>query len=300
VRQIGTLPSSKDPNVFGDYLLSLGVTSRAVQSANGWAVWVHDEDKVDQARAELQAYEKNPDDPRYAGAGTAAQEARREEARRHREFRKNVRDMSGRYESLNFRGRPLTVILIAICIAVHLGTMVSKPAYYHIWDSLGFFPFAVLLNQHDLTGGLAAIHSGELWRLITPIFLHVGLLHLAFNMWATWILGTLIEYCRGTKTLLALTLLSGVTSNVGQYVYEVNFESQLTLFGGISGVGYALFGYIWMKSLRAPEHGMRIHPAAVRTMLLWLLLGFTGFLRMANGAHMAGLIVGVLFGLAGF
>ena len=48
------------------------------------------------------------------------------------------------------------------------------------------------------------------------------------------------------------------------------------------------------------ESGMMLHPSSVRWMLLWLLLGFTGILRMANGAHVVGLIVGMLFGLARF
>jgi GlpG protein len=301
LRQIGTLPSTTDPQVLGDYLLSQGVASRALQSAEGWAIWVLDEDKVESARAAFLAYQQNPDDSRYSGASSAAEAARREQARRDREYRKNVRDMRGQYDGLNFPRRPLTIILMAICIAVYIGTMVSRHSHFVIWDNLGFFSFAALVNRQDLSGGLAAIHAGEVWRLVTPIFLHVNLMHLAFNMWATWIEGTLIEYCRGTRTLAVLTFVSAVTSNVGQFIYEVNFDCQLNQFGGISGVGYALFGYIWMKSLYEPEHGMRMHPATVRMMILWLLLGFSGFgIPMANGAHVVGLIVGVLFGLARF
>ena len=43
---------------------------------------------------------------------------------------------------------------------------------------------------------------------------------------------------------------------------------------------------------------MILHPSTVRIMLFWLLLGFTGYRRIANGAHLVGLVVGILFGLA--
>ena len=56
MRQIGTLAKTMDPRIFGDYLLSLGVTSRAIESADGWAIWVHDEDRVPKARTELEAF----------------------------------------------------------------------------------------------------------------------------------------------------------------------------------------------------------------------------------------------------
>jgi GlpG protein len=304
LRQIGTLPKTIDPRVFGDYLLTLGVSSRAIPTADGWAIWVHDEDKVDRARAELLAYEKNPGDARYDSAVPLAEAARLKEERLNREFRKNVRQLSDTRQSLNFRSRPVTISLMAICIVVFLGQEMGRHSFEMILDKLGFFPLSV--DPTNLSGGLDAIRRGEVWRLITPMFLHFGLAHLLFNMWAILALGTLIEYCRGARTLLILTLVSAVASNVGQYLFDVNFTQQLVEFGGISGVAFALFGYIWMKGELEPHQGMRLHPSSVRIMLLWLVLGFTGVLgravglNLANGAHLVGLVVGVLFGLARF
>jgi GlpG protein len=98
-----------------------------------------------------------------------------------------------------------------------------------------------------------------------------------------------------------LVLLSAIASNVGQYIYVLNFDQRLHGWGGISGVGYAMFGYIWMKGRSEPEHGMMLHPSSVRLMLFWLMLGIIlPSMRMANGAHLVGLIVGMLFGLARF
>jgi GlpG protein len=301
LRQIGTLPDTADPRVFGDYLLSLGVTSRAVRSPEGWAIWVHNEDLLPRAREEFAAYRENPDDPRFRASAKVAEEVRRESVRLDKQYRKNVRDMTHTWDRLQFRRRPLTIALVVICVAIYLAGNLVPGLNEWLWDRLGFFSLSVLANRSEMARGLDDItRRGEVWRLLTPAFLHVNLLHLVFNMWATLIEGTVIEVRRGTKTLLVLVLVSAVVSNIGQYIYVINFYTVLRGWGGISGVGYALFGYLWMKGRFEPEQGMILHPSSVRTMLIWLLLGFTGFLPMANGAHVMGLVVGVLFGLARF
>jgi GlpG protein len=301
LRQIGTLPSTADPRVFGDYLLSQGVTSRAVRSPDGWAIWVHNEDLVPRAREEFAAYQQNPDDPRFRGSARVAEDVRRESARLDRQYRKNVRDVTGTWDRVQFRRRPLTVTLVAVCVALFIAGESSQRVGFWLWDHLGFFSSAVWRNPRELARGLDDITKhGQVWRLFTPALLHVHLPHLLFNMWATLVLGTLVEVRRGTRALLVLVLVSAVASNVGQYLYAVNFEQVLRGWGGISGVVYALFGYVWMKGLYEPEQGMILHPSSVRIMLLWLLLGFAGLFNMANGAHLMGLVVGVLFGLARF
>jgi len=300
LRQIGTLPGTTDPRVFGDYLLSLGVSSRAVPSGDGWAIWIHDEDHVAKAREELAAYERNPDDPRYRAAAGAAEDARRRSERLERQYRKNVRDVAGSWGGINARRRPLTVALVAACVAVFIAEGLDPRWKFWIIDHFRFFSLKTLARGGDMTHGLDDIHRGEIWRLITPAFLHGSVVHLVFNMWLTVVTGTLIETRRGTRTLLALVLLSAVASNVGQYIYVLNFDDQLTPWVGFSGVGYALFGYLWMKGQNEPEQGMMLTPSSIRLMLFWLLLGFAGFMNMANGAHAVGLIVGVLFGLARF
>lgn len=301
MRQIGTLPKTIDPHVFGDYLLSLGVTSRVVESKDGWAVWVHNEDQLAKASTELAAYEKAPDDPRYVESRRPADEARRQKDRLDRVYRKNVRDVSSQWGGLNARRRPLTVALVSICIVVFLAGLTSRRVKFELYDRLMFFPVAAPVSASDPASGLEAIQKGEAWRLLTPMFLHPGgWPHLIFNVWATSILGTLIETRRGTRVLAVLVLLTSVGSNVGEYLYEVFFTQDVRGWGGISGVVYGLFGYIWMRGQVEPEQGMILSPTSVRWMILWLLLGFTGFMPMANGAHVFGLVVGMLFGLARF
>jgi GlpG protein len=129
--------------------------------------------------------------------------------------------------------------------------------------------------------------------------MHFGPIHLLFDLWALSMFGTLIETRRGTRTLAILVLVSAIASNLGQFLYDLYFTGKIHLFGGMSGVVYALFGYVWMKGRLEPEQGMILHPSTVQTMLIWLALCMTGIIgNIANAAHVIGLVAGILCGLS--
>jgi GlpG protein len=301
VRQIGRLPKQEQAKRFSDHLLTLGITSRVDQGPDGAAIWVHDEDRVPQARQELEAFQQNPDDPRYHAAGTSAEAIRRQEVQRDKQFRKNFREMRDQWDRPNLRRRPLTFALIVISVAIYIGD--HWPGFpLDLTNVLAFSSYAIDARGQLHSRGLEDILHGQVWRLVTPIFIHFNQWHILFNMWALAAIGTVIEYRRGTRVLATLVLLSAIASNVGQYIYTLEFrQDHLAIFGGMSGVVYALFGYVWMKGRNEPEQGMILHPTSVRIMLLWLVLCMTGLVgNIANAAHVIGLVVGVLYGLAGF
>ena len=140
--------------------------------------------------------------------------------------------------------------------------------------------------------------QGQYWRLVTPIFLHFGLVHLAFNCLWLAILGARIEQLSGSLHLMALVLFTGAFSNIVQYGWSGTVN-----FGGMSGVVYALLGYIWIKGKFVPLAMLQLPQGILGFMLAWLLIGMTGFLEMAlgvgiaNGAHFGGLVIGMLLGL---
>ena len=179
---------------------------------------------------------------------------------------------------------------------------VSETWSFELRNRLSFSSLELGGNLRVLrTSGLNDILRGQVWRLITPIFLHSGILHILFNMWWLRDLGTLIEYRRGSMVLGALVLLSALASNVAEFAYEALRSPLPGWFGGMSGVVYALFGYVWMKGRFEPEQGMILHRQTVQLMIFWLLLCMTGVIGpIANVAHVVGLIVGMLFGLARF
>src|SRR4029079_18280365 len=127
----------------------------------------------------------------------------------------------------------------------------------------------------------------------------IPIIHLLFNMGWLTALGSMIEVRRSTLTLAALVLVVAVLSNLSEYAYMDRYLEKYYLFGGMSGVVYGLFGYVWMKSLYHPELGMNLHPSSVNIMLIWLVLCMTGALGpIANAAHTGGLVTGIVLGVS--
>jgi GlpG protein len=300
LRQIGKLPRSLDPSVFGDHLLARGMKARFDERPDGWLVWIYNEDHLEKARSELESYLKDPHDPAYAAAATSAQQVREREKKLDRQYRKNFREVTDLWSGLRVRRRPITMLLVAMAAVVFVlqqGSLGSK-----VMAALVISPPVPDPEGRWTNDGLQHVLNGEVWRLVTPIFIHGGLLHIAFNCWATIVEGTIIETRRGTARLAILVLVSAVISNLGQYFYmEQTNPGAPHLFGGLSGVGFALFGYLWMKGQYEPEQGMILHPNTVMTMLMWLVLCMTGAVgSIANAAHVVGLAVGIVFGVLRF
>jgi GlpG protein len=142
------------------------------------------------------------------------------------------------------------------------------------------------------------LSSQEWWRLITPTFLHFSLTHLIFNCLWIYILGSKIELIDGRGVFLTLFLISGLSSNLGQYFLTGDY-----LFGGLSGVVYGLLGYCFILDLENRGQRYDLPNTLYIFMFIWLLIGFTGLLKIfgfgnvANIAHLVGMIAGFILGL---
>ena len=306
MRQIGTVPKGLNPKALADYLLSLGMKTRVDERPEGWDVWIYNEDHFPQAREEFEGYLRQPDDPRYHRAAETAESIRRKEKELQKKFRKNFRDSSDVWGYPSFRQRPVSTILLIVCVIIFIGQNIPSGRWANIptgdslVDRLLFTTLTVDAQGQIHDRGMAPIEHGEVWRLFTPVLMHVNLIHLFFNMWWLRDLGTLIEVRRGTLRLAILALVAAAVSNYGQYLwYERTGEVAAAM--GMSGVIYALFGYVWMKGMYQPEQRMGVHPNTVNLMLIWLVVCMTGAIgRIGNAAHFVGLAVGVVAGLMGF
>ncbi len=192
---------------------------------------------------------------------------------------------------------PASVMLIALSVAVAvlsgLGEDLKVLTWLTLADLRGF--------DRSIETGLQALLRGEVWRLVTPIFIHFGILHLVFNMLWMKDLGPLIERRWSTRTLLALVLVSAVVSNLVQFVVNWDLRSGVryanALSGGMSGVVYALLGYVWIRGRFDPTAGIRLPPSIVWMMLGWLVACMTGILGpIGNSAHVVGLLIGAAWG----
>lgn len=136
----------------------------------------------------------------------------------------------------------------------------------------------------------------EYWRLITPIFIHFSLLHLIGNLCWWLYLGKQIEKKQGALTLFVLLIVSALCSNFMEY-----WVDQTNQFGGLSGVVFAVIGYVWIFGLFTKKIQTQLYlPNEFFILsLIWLIIGYLGFDifgAIANTAHLSGLICGLLLG----
>jgi GlpG protein len=185
-----------------------------------------------------------------------------------------------------FRPR-FTYGLVAVCVLIALVTRFGAD-----FDSI-----RPLLITNYVDAGLLEISQGQLWRLITPVFVHFGIMHLALNMLWLWQLGEIIEFTRGPRVLATLVLTSAMLSNVAEFYVSG------PLFGGMSGVIFALLGYLWVQGKFNPQFPLKLNPTLVTMVMVWFVVCWSGVLQLigihiANWAHTVGLACGALLGLA--
>jgi GlpG protein len=306
MRQLATLPGGQ-AEALADYLLTLRINTRLDQQPEGWVVWVCDEDQLPQARQELTAFLDNPTDTRYTAASRTANALRRQEEKVEEDYRRRqdaLREQMTQTPT-STGGRRLTGLLVVASLLVTFLTQFGdfKQPLTRYLTITGELPGAPL-DSRSLPELLAA---GEVWRLVTPIFIHFSIWHLLFDMYWLAVLGGHIEERRGPGRLLLLVLATAVLSNVAQYYLgHITWGGPAglvlrthALFGGMSGVVYGLFGYVWMKSRFEPRLGLRIDANTVIWMVAWFFLCMTGAVGpIANVAHGVGLVVGMVAGIA--
>ena len=196
-----------------------------------------------------------------------------------------------------WRAQPVTLAGILLSVLGAAIVMFDTRLEWLRW--LAFTDFRALPGGRlDFESVAATYARGECWRLLTPVFLHFGVLHLAFNSLWLWELGRRIERARGHLTLLALLVLTGAGGNIAQYLFDGG-----VMFGGMSGVIYGLLGYAWVWNRVSGAPGLVLPPGLMAVMLGWLLLCMSGLVEaigfgaIANAAHGAGLALGALLGL---
>lgn len=159
----------------------------------------------------------------------------------------------------------------------------------------------------------AVLAGGEWWRILTAMFVHVGILHLATNMWCLWNLGLLAEPLMGSVGVLAVYLLTGAAGNLMSTL--VNWLWPLHDAGGVAfpvgaGASGAVFGIagaliVLLKSTRLPVPAFELHKlrrSVIYFAAVNLVLGFsinfgshfTG-ISIDNMAHLGGFTCGLLF-----
>ncbi|WP_372965260.1 rhomboid family intramembrane serine protease [Marinobacter sp.] len=196
------------------------------------------------------------------------------------------------------RHAPFVIAVIALALIMVWLTGMGKNALTVQMMAVDprLFPWEAFETLQGRVEALAStLAAGQVWRMITPDFLHFSWTHIIFNSVMLWFLGSQVEWMDGRARLIALFVASSLVSNVLQYLVSG------PLFGGLSGVVYGILGYCWLSQQRRPR--FQFPPALVTFALVWMVVGFTpipewiGLGSIANEAHLGGFLAGLVVAL---
>jgi len=178
---------------------------------------------------------------------------------------------------------PMTKTIIVSCVIIFILGMINKPL------DRSYAPFFISVRPGSL---FSEVMAGEFWRLWTPMLLHFSFLHIFFNLLWVKDIGSALEEQESTRTMIILTLIYGLLTNVAQYLVVG------PSFGGMSGVVFAYLGQMWMRAKFDPEVPYSLPKRDIGFMIGWLVLCMTGIIgAIANVAHAIGLACGMIVGI---
>ena len=146
--------------------------------------------------------------------------------------------------------------------------------------------FGAKINQYIL--------AGEFWRFITPLFLHASIIHIAFNMYALFILGPGLERFYGHGRFLALYMLGGFAGNVLSFLFLPSAESigaSTAIFALVAAQGIFIFKNRFLYGSRA--RSLMINTAGI--VIINFAFGLAPQTNVDNFGHLGGLLGGLAF-----
>lgn len=196
------------------------------------------------------------------------------------------------------RAAPLTPIIIGINVGIYLlMTFVAggefRQTLIYGADTSTLLAFGAQNNE--------LLRSGEWFRLITPAFVHIGLLHLGLNSYVLWTIGPLVERLYGLSRFLLLYLLTAIGGNLASFFKH---EWQGDLLGAGAGASGAIFGLFGVVAVFSYKYRRDLPPNFIRALksgilpaiAINLLIGFS-IKFVDNAAHVGGLLTGAALAL---
>lgn len=266
------LPDHADTSELRQALWRHRIGHRITDEADGQLLWIADPRQLDALKALVERWQQ--------GAPLVLQQP----AQRQRNLTTSLASL---------KQVPVTALMIVISLVVFalIGVFGDQ-----LIVTLTIVPIGISGGELVFGNLTQTLTSGQVWRLLSPAFLHFGWMHLIFNLMWVWYFGRQIEALQGSRTMLLLLIVAGVGANVAQYA------TGTVLFGGMSGVVYALLAHVWLMSRRVPQSGFFVPQMLVVFMLGWMVFtmtdmaGSVGFGNVANEAHLGGLLVGLVTG----
>ena len=214
------------------------------------------------------------------------------------DYEREISRPNSRARGWNILATPGTYILLAVNIAV-FGWMVLHGVSPKD-------PTTVQLIHYGATNAILILLYHQWWRLLTATFVHVGLLHIATNMWCLWNLGLLGEPLLGPVGLIVVYLITGVAGNLLSLLFNVIQHDGISVGAGASGAVFGIAGILIVllsnKRLPIPAFELnRLRRSVIQFAVLNLIIGiganFTSIVRIDNHAHIGGFLSGLALGV---
>lgn len=180
----------------------------------------------------------------------------------------------------------VTQIILGINVAVFLGMALSG-------SSIMAFSIPESIRWGANVGALT--FSGEWWRLLTNVFVHGGIIHIAFNMWCLWNLGALCESLYGRWTYATIYLICGVGASLTSAGWDP-YRASVGASGAIFGLAGALIAAFKLGEFSVPRSALTGTLRSLGAFVFYnLIFGFV-IPGIDNTAHIGGLITGLIVG----
>ena len=182
-----------------------------------------------------------------------------------------------------FKQSPVTMTLILINVIIFLLTAIASKSLLDI-NGLVLVKYGAKVNYF--------IDKGEIFRLVTCSFLHGGLMHLVFNMYSLFVVGTVVEKIYGIKKYLSIYFISAITSSALSYFFAPD-----TISVGASGAIFGVLGAFLWFALKEKEHLQKgVIGNVIAVIILNLYIGLTAS-NIDNLGHIGGFIGGFLLAI---
>ena len=332
----GGSQSTSDPKPDSDSEPDSAAESDSGSEPDGpWNLWVRDEVDVDEAKAAYAEFAKSPklakfdvplaklpspSNPDFASARHSDSQRKRDRMRsaRRQAASRELNQLNMPVSDARQQSIPVVIGIIAISVVMSLATNFSNPVGNRpipgarVSESIGQKVYRLSsfvdreLYYAEGEDSYASVRKGEAWRFITPMFLHGDQFHLAFNMLWMYFLGSVIEKLHGSlffAVLVTLTQLGGMALQVGlpaeDWVPQALHGSPFVV--GASGAVYGLFGFLLVRPWVDDRYPISLVPINVVLMFAMLIAGVVEIVpNVANGAHLGGLIAGMVLGAIPF
>jgi membrane associated rhomboid family serine protease len=217
------------------------------------------------------------------------------------EARREFRQGPGRQIArANLRSTPVTTVLLVaigigylweLVVAGGPGSLFQGPRAATLIDAGALVPF----SEGSFEQPAGGVVGGQWWRLLSSIFLHAGVIHLALNAYVLWIFGLAIEREIGRLAMLGAFLATGIFAGAASFAFSQTFAVAVGASGAIFGLVGAFVAYNYVR-----RHQMLAQArlrAALSMLLINLVIGFTVPV-IDWKAHLGGLVAGVVAGFA--